>query len=279
MPSYHLALKLVRRSEGRSATSAAAFRAACTVHCEREGKTHSYRRRQGVVDAFIVVPDEAPAWALDRSALWNAAEMRETRRNSVTAREWELGLPAELSDEHRRQLAHDFAQALVARYQVAADVTIHAPDSAGDPRNWHAHVLTTTRALETSGLTGKTRALDAKGISRLELLAVREVWAGLQNAALERAGRAERVDHRSLKAQREAALVEGDTGAAEALDRPPEVKLGPAVSGAERKARRVAERGGREYVPVTERGEVTHAVREVRAALADLREEAQRREA
>ncbi len=279
MPSYHLALKLVRRSEGRSATSAAAFRAACAIHCEREGKTHTYKRRQGVVDAFIVVPEGAPPWALDRSALWNAAEMRETRRNSVTAREWELGLPAELSDEDRRQLAHNFAQALVARYRVAADVAIHAPDPAGDPRNRQAHVLTTTRALETSGLTGKTRALDAKGISRVELLAVRELWAVLQNAALARAGHAERVDHRSLKMQREAALVESDTGAAEALDRLSEVKLGPAASGAERKARGVAERGGREYVPVTERGEVTHAVRELRAALADLREEAQRREA
>ncbi|WP_342454200.1 hypothetical protein, partial [Rubellimicrobium aerolatum] len=35
---------------------------------------------------------------------------------------------------------------------------------------------------------------------------MRELWADLQNAALARAGRPERVDHRRLAVQREAAL-------------------------------------------------------------------------
>lgn len=98
MAAYHLTLKVVQRSKGRSATAAAAFRAACTIHCEREGKTHNYTRKQGVVDAFIVAPEGSPAWAHDRAALWNTAEMREVRRDGVTAREWELGLPAELDE-------------------------------------------------------------------------------------------------------------------------------------------------------------------------------------
>ena len=103
MASYHLTVKAVQRSKGRSATAAAAFRAACVIRCEREGKTHNYRSKQGVADAFIVAPEGAPAWALDREMLWNAAEARERRRDVVTAREWELGLPSELDADARRE--------------------------------------------------------------------------------------------------------------------------------------------------------------------------------
>ncbi|MFC5567052.1 MobQ family relaxase [Rubellimicrobium aerolatum] len=276
MAIYHLVVKVVQRSAGRSATAAAAFRAACVIHCEREGKTHNYTRKQGVVEGFILAPEGAPAWAQDRAALWNAAEARERRRDGVPAREWELGLPAELSLADRRELTRAFAQALVARYGVAADVTIHAPNRDGDQRNWHAHVLTTTRRLGTEGLTSKTRELDAPGTRSGELRILRELWADLQNAALARAGRPERVDHRRLAVQREAALARGDAAKAEELDRPPEVKLGVLASGAERQARRRAEREGRPYVSVTDRGELTQAVRQVREAWAELRKHKKR---
>lgn len=275
MASYHFVVKAVRRSEGRSATAAAAFRAACVIHCQREGRVHNYRAKQGVVDAFIVAPEGAPTWVQDREALWNATEARDTRINSVTAREWELGLPAELDADARRQLTHDFAQALVSRYGVAADVTIHAPDRKGDQRNWHAHVLTTTRRVTPEGLAEKTRELDAKGISGIEVTAMREIWTALQNAALERAGCQERVDHRSLAAQRKAALARGDVQAAELLDRPPEVKLGPLPSAIERKAQRAAEREGREYVPLTARGEAVHVARQIRSVLEELHQSAE----
>ena len=84
-------------SAGRSATAAAAYRSASLILCDREGRVHDYSRKAGVEHAVILVPEDAPAWAQDRAALWNAAEARETRSNSVTAREWELALPAELA--------------------------------------------------------------------------------------------------------------------------------------------------------------------------------------
>ncbi len=40
----------------------------------------------------MVAPETAPTWAQDRAAFWNAAEESETRRNAVTAREWEQSL-------------------------------------------------------------------------------------------------------------------------------------------------------------------------------------------
>ncbi|TNC45268.1 molybdopterin-guanine dinucleotide biosynthesis protein MobA [Rubellimicrobium rubrum] len=270
MASYHLSVKTVQRSAGRSATAAIAYRAAERITCEREGRVHDYRAKSGVEASFIVAPEDAPKWAHGRQALWNAAEARETRSNSVTAREWELALPHELDGAGRRELAHAFARELVARYGVAADVAIHAPHREGDQRNWHAHVLTTTRRLTAEGLTDKTRALDAKQTGGLEIAHMRERWAEMQNRALERAHVAERVDHRTLAMQRKEARALGHEARADNLDRAPEVKLGPVVSAIERREQRAAERDGHEYVPLTERGAQVHEARQARSLLAEL---------
>ena len=270
MASYHLSVKTVQRSAGRSAVASAAYRHAERVVCEREGRVHDYRAKSGVEHSFIVAPEDAPAWAHDRQALWNAAEARETRVNSVTAREWELALPHELDGAGRRELAHAFARELVSRYGVAADVAIHAPHREGDQRNWHAHVLTTTRLVTHEGLTDKTRALDVKATGGPEIALMRERWAEMQNRALERVHVAERVDHRSLAVQREEARSLGHEAQADNLDRAPEVKLGPVVSGIERREERAAEREGREYAPLTERGAQVHEARVARDLFAEL---------
>lgn len=272
MASYHLSVKTIKRSAGRSATAAAAYRVGERIECQREGRVHDYTRKQGIEETFILTPKDAPDWATDRSKLWNEVEASETRRNSVTAREWELALPSEISAEDRSQITHDFAQELVSRYGVAVDVAIHAPHREGDQRNHHAHVLTSTRKLEPEGFTAKTRVLDSAKTGGVEIEQMRGVWAELQNRALERAGEAERVDHRSLEAQREAALERGDELSAEELDRDPELKLGPAANSMERREKAAAAREGREYVPVTERGAVVHAARQARAAFREFRE-------
>lgn len=275
MASYHLSVKTVKRSAGRTATASAAYRAGERLHCDREGREHDYTRKQGIEDTFIVAPVDAPDWAQDRSALWNAAEAGESRCNSVTAREWEVALPAELSDEARSRIARDFAQALVDRYGVAADVAVHAPHREGDQRNHHAHILTTTRVMGAQGLGAKTRILDAAKTGGVEIEEMRGVWAYLQNHALEREGQGERVDHRSLEAQREAALDRGDDLAALELDRAPEIKLGPATNAMERQAMQVADVAGEEYAPVTQRGAQNHAIRERRDLLSELRHRAE----
>lgn len=272
MASYHLSVKTIKRSAGRSATAAAAYRSASVIACDREGRMHDYTAKRGVEACFILAPENAPAWAQDRAALWNAAEARETRSNSVTAREWELALPSELSDAARIEITRAFAQQLVERYGVAADVAIHAPHREGDQRNHHAHILTTTRVLSAEGLTDKTRILDAASTGGPEIEVLRGVWAELQNHALELVGQEERVDHRSLEAQRQEALSLGDVLKAEELDREPELKLGPAANAIERRAQLVAEAEGREYEPLTQRGARVHAVRQAKAMFAEMRE-------
>ena len=272
MASYHLSVKTIKRSAGRSATAAAAYRSASVIACDREGRMHDYTAKRGVETCFILAPADAPSWAQDRAALWNAAEARETRSNSVTAREWELALPSEISDAARIDITRAFAAQLVERYGVAADVAIHAPHREGDQRNHHAHILTTTRVLSAEGLTDKTRVLDAASTGGPEIEAMRGDWAELQNHALELAGQEERVDHRSLEVQREEALFHGDVLKAEELDREPELKLGPAANAIERRAQLVAEAEGYDYEPLTQRGARVHATRQAKALFAEMRE-------
>ena len=215
MATYHLSAKTISRSQGRSATAAAAYRSGARIADERMGVLHDYQRRTGVEAAVLLLPANAPDWARDRARLWNAAEQAETRKNSTVAREFEIALPAELDAEQRQRLAVDFARELVARHGCAADVAIHRPGRTGDSRNHHAHILLTTRRLTAAGFTEKTRELD--DLKSGEIGRWRARFAEVQNARLREAGVAARVDHRSLEAQgndREATIHLGPTATA-----------------------------------------------------------------
>lgn len=248
MASYHLAVKTISRSAGRSATAAAAYRAGAEIADLREGVVHDYTRRSGVDHTEIVLPSDAPIWASDRAALWNAAEVAETRKNSTVAREFEIALPVELSADLRRDLVLEFAREISDRHKVAVDVAIHAPGQEGDNRNHHAHLLLTTRQLGPDGLGAKTRELDVKASGEVEHW--RERWAVMQNAALERAGSLERVDHRSH--------------AARGIEDQPLPQLTPAEYQLERAAKQAAARDNQPYVPVTRAGDQRQAVEERR---------------
>jgi ATP-dependent exoDNAse (exonuclease V) alpha subunit len=219
MAIYHLSVKTVSRSAGRSAVAAVAYRVAQRLVDERTGQVHDYTRKGGVEARELVLPEGAPAWARDRAQLWNAAEQAETRKNSTVAREFEIALPAELSKAERRQLAMEFARELVKRHGFAADVAVHAPGKRGDHRNHHAHILCTTRRLTAAGFTEKTRELDQRSSHEVERWRAR--FAQLQNERLQVMGLEVRVDHRSLKAQ--------------GLERLPTRHLGPTACAIERR--------------------------------------------
>lgn len=211
MAIYHCTTKPISRSAGRSAVAAAAYRAGVELVDERTGQVHDYTRKQGVESATVLLPDGSSA---DRSELWNAAESAERRKDARTAREWIVALPAELTGEQRQALAHEFGSELARRYGVAVDVAIHQPDREGDQRNHHAHILTTTRQVSRGADGGlelgdkatleqsdKKRREQGLGASRDEIKGIRARWAELANQALERAGHAERIDHRSYAEQ------------------------------------------------------------------------------
>ena len=221
MAIYHLSVKPISRTDGRSATAAAAYRAAIQISDTRTGKLHDYRRKQGVVSAVLLVPEAAPKWAHDRSQVWNAAEIAEVRKNATVAREFEIALPAELNDLQRQQLAHEFAQELVNQHGCIADVAIHQPSGGGDQRNHHAHILLSTRRLGPEGFTDKTRELDDYSSGPKWVHKWRERYAQLQNRYLQQAGCEVRVDHRSYQNQ--------------GVDVLPSCHLGPSATAYERR--------------------------------------------
>ena len=213
MALYRLQIKAISRSAGRSAPAAAAYRAGERIRDERTGLLHNYSRRRDVTHSEIFLPSALASgdasWARERGRLWNAAEAAEHRRDSRVAREYLVSLPPELAAAQRLELARNFSLELADRHNVAVDLAIHEPRAGGDPRNHHAHLLTTTRELSAGGLGAKT-GLDMDYSERVkrglsaglkELVAIRERWAMLVNEAFHAAGLQERVDHRSLKAQ------------------------------------------------------------------------------
>jgi ATP-dependent exoDNAse (exonuclease V) alpha subunit len=238
MAIFRLEIKSVTRGTGRSATSAAAYRAGERIRDERTGTLYNHSQRLDVLHKEIFLPsnlEQASArmeWARDRATLWNAAEKAEPRSNSRVAREYQVALPPELSAEERVTLARSFSREIADRYNVAVDLAVHAPRPEGDPRNFHAHLLATTREVTPDGLGPKT-GLDRKeefsrelGLPTLreEFANLRARWAELTNDALREANVEARVDHRSLEAQ--------------GVDREPQARLPWGAYKAERRGER-----------------------------------------
>jgi ATP-dependent exoDNAse (exonuclease V) alpha subunit len=236
MAIYHLSVKPVSRGAGRSATAAAAYRAAERIEDHTTGQVFDYTRKCGVEHSEIVLPVEAATrdinWARDRQQLWNAAEVAEKRKDARVAREYEVALPDELTKAQRLELTREFSLEIANRFGCAVDFAVHKPHREGDQRNFHAHILTTTRRIEATGLGAKTsiewadtdRAKQGLGPAKEEVTAIRERWAVLSNDKLQALGHESRVDHRSLDAQGE--------------QRIPGQHLGPSVTAIERRGER-----------------------------------------
>ena len=211
MAIYHCSTKTVNRSSGRTAVASSAYRSGEKLKDERTGLTHDFTRKDGVAHSEIVSNLDIE---IDRSELWNLAEQSENRKDARTAREWVIALPDELDADQRKDLAKEFAQSLVDRYGVIADLAIHEPSKGGNDKNHHAHIMLTTRKAEldtdnTLILTTKTdielsnaqrKSLDM-GTTQDEIKQIRETWANLANFALEKAGIQEKIDHRSYADQ------------------------------------------------------------------------------
>lgn len=219
MADYRLSAQVISRGKGQSSIASAAYRAAARLHDERTGETHDYTRKQGVVYSAVLAPDDAPDWMRDRGLLWQGVEAAEKRRDAQLARELQLSLPHELTDEQRHELLVGFVRDQFVSRGMIADVAIHRPDRDGDERNHHAHIMLTMRSLTGEGFGNKVRDWNEPDT----LLQWREAWARHQNRELERHGHHARVDHRSYE----------DRG----IDREPTQHMGPTAADMERKGR------------------------------------------
>ena len=146
----HFPVSIIKRSEGRSAVAAAAYRSGTKLTNEWDGLTHDYTRKGGVVHAEIMLPAHAPPEFADRSTLWNSVEQIEKARDSQLAREIEAALPRELSGEQQLALVRAYVKDNFVDKGMCADFAIH-DKGTGNP---HVHIMLTLRPLKENGQWG-----------------------------------------------------------------------------------------------------------------------------
>ena len=252
---YHLSVRTSSRAKGHSARAAAAY-------IQRAAE---YGREQGA-ELVYTESGHMPSWAeAEPTAYWDAADLYE-RANGRLCKKLEFALPLALSAAERRELAVGFAHHLTDGERLPYTLALHA----GAGRNPHCHLMISERGndgVERSpeqwfkrynaaeperGGARKSTALRPKAW----LEETRAVWAEQTNQALELAGHAVRIDHRSLEAQ--------------GIERLPSVKLGPAALAME--AREIeSARGDAAW----RQAQGNAALADLNAALADLEVERQ----
>lgn len=208
---YHCSTKTISRSSGRSSVAASAYRSGEKLEDKRTGLVHDFTKKNGVIYTKIISNIDIP---LSRKEIWNLAEEVENRKDARTAREWVIALPEELNDDQRRDLAKVFAKSLVDRYSVIADLAIHAPSEKGDQRNYHAHIMLTTRKAsvgednqlvlgEKSDIELSNTKRASLGLSKTQddIKEIRQMWEDQANKALIHAMFRETIDHRSYADQ------------------------------------------------------------------------------
>ena len=285
MAIFHLSVKTISRSAGRSATAAAAYRAAAEIKDERTGQLYDYTRKTGVLHSEIILPGGRTA---ERAEFWNSIELHHKRGDAVVAREVELSLPAELSKMERQELAVGFAKQLADRYGVGVDVALHAPRNVSDKDlekdpdqycetdpdtgqrhngNWHAHIMLSACYVTPEGLGKKAVELDPIHCQRAKIEnmadSTRMRWSDAANAALQRSGKTQRIDHRSH-------VVRGVADS-------PSVHLGHAAAGYERRTGRKSHKRVRWEQEIAARlerakelGELERRSRELDRSIIDL---------
>lgn len=150
----HFHKSSIQRSKGQNAVAKAAYISASKLvyktTCQETGEeisiTYDFTKKQGVVYSKIFVPEgfEDVAWLQDRTQLWNAAEAREKRDDSITGIEIEFALPKEVCKEENIRLVEEFAEKYIVSRGIVCDVNIHY-DNLDNP---HVHFQFLTRNLK-----------------------------------------------------------------------------------------------------------------------------------
>ena len=162
MAIFLMSFSNISAGKGRSAIASAAYRSGEKLFDDQEGR-HYFYARSVMPESFILTPKNAPAWASDREKLWNEVERKDRRANSRYAKEFNVALPVELSEDEQKELLTKYVQENFVDQGMVADVAIHR-DHQDNP---HAHVMLTNRPFNPDGTWGikskKQYILDENG--------------------------------------------------------------------------------------------------------------------
>lgn len=169
----------------------------------------------------------------DPRYFWECSEVYE-RVNANLFRTVDFSLPSELTDEENIELATKFAEKLFGESYVYS-LAIHSkPSNDSEKRNIHCHIMFCERELDgiergeehffkqanskNPSLGGVKKNVEWKQYKKLYY--IRQTWESMLNEKLKEKN-LELVSCKSLKAQREEAIAEGNFLKAEMLDREP----------------------------------------------------------
>lgn len=209
MAIYHLNVSIGSRGGGQSA-------AAKLDYIERKGKY-----AKGSDEVAYIEHGNIPRFATNNPQQYWAAADRYERENGRLFRQVEFALPIELNREQQIALAHKFATTITGKEAMPYTLAIHKGEydhqgkKTDTPENPHVHLIISERAndgIERNAETWFKRAnkqqpekggaAKSKSMeSRDWLMETRKLWATMANEALERAGKTEKIDHRTLEAQ------------------------------------------------------------------------------
>lgn len=162
MAIFHISFSNISAGKGRSAIASAAYRSGEKLFDDKEGRSYFYARSV-MPESFILTPKNAPGWANNRQNLWNEVEKKDRKSNSRYAKEFNVALPVEISNEEQKNLLTKYVQENFVDQGMVADVAIHRDH----PDNPHAHVMLTNRPFNPDGSWGqKTKTeyiLDSRG--------------------------------------------------------------------------------------------------------------------
>lgn len=178
--------------------------------------------------------------AKECAAFWNAVEPMEEgyRANSRVQMRFVGALPHFLTAAQRRAIIREFGEQAFGRYGLGYMAAGHCPDPNGDDRNWHFHMLTSTRQVVRVGDhewafsdEKLTEAFTPEGLIR-----TRAVFAAVVNRHCRAAGFDNRYTHQKYQDRDLAAFRTEKIGPARMAAH----EDGEEVAAVERNRRRIA---------------------------------------
>ncbi|MFZ8763287.1 MobA/MobL family protein, partial [Escherichia coli] len=209
MAIYSFQCKIVARTKRlNNAVAHAAYINRIDLDNNRDGSKWRYSHsNEDVYKSGVILPENADERFSDPAYLWNQVEQKENRSNSRLARSFIISLPNELTPEQNKNLIEDYIKNHMASKGMIVNYAIHIDDT----NNFHAHLMSTTRELDKSGLEFAKKNVIGRTWNDDEFLdGLRKGWADTANTHLARLDHQVRIDHRTLSAQRDEALEQFD---------------------------------------------------------------------
>ena len=212
-------------------------------HVQYINRESIFKKRGGC----LYTANHLPSWAEGNARRFFQEADKNERVNGERYKEIVFSLPNELGLEENKKIVEEFVQKHLQDFYYAYAIHDKVGAMSNGERQPHVHIMFSPREIDEverqqerppelffsranpthpeKGGCAKSWKWNSKD-RRKYLMGLRKDYAVIQNEALERNGVNLRVDHRTLKAQREEALANGNYFLADLLHKMPEKYVG-----------------------------------------------------